>query len=236
MVPPMTKLLIPLLTLSLLCASDSWKYNDNGTKEWGHEAPTCDQGKAQSPINIISTNSVITSHTFELTFHEKLLYKANIIDNGHSIKVTPQRPPYITLNEKDYVLLQFHYHGKSEHSVDGKFYDLVVHGVFENKETKELAVIAIFYEEGKVNRLLQKVLKNVGKSIFIPKILLPKSTEEYYHYVGSLTTPPCSENVQWYILKKPEEASKEQIEAMRKYHVNNFRPIQELNNRVIDAH
>ena len=224
-------------TLFLSASGEShWGYNNDGSKKWGKDAPTCDLGKAQSPINIISSTATHTIQQFELEFHPKLAFKANVIDNGHSIKVTPIHPPYITIDKRKYNLLQFHYHGKSEHSVDGKFYDLVVHAVYEEEKSKELAVVGIFFEEGKEDKILAKVLENINKSIIITSNLLPSDREHYYHYKGSLTTPPCSENVNWYILKQPMQASKAQIEALRKYYTNNYRPIQELYNRKIDMH
>jgi len=112
----------------------------------------------------------------------------------------------------------------------------VAHLVHQNPQTKQLAVIAVFFKEGKNNPILDNVLSGLGKEIRIdPADLLPTDTSHYFHYVGSLTTPPCSENVQWYLLKQPAEASKDQIEAFRKYYVDNERPVQELNNRTIEA-
>lgn len=225
-----------IATIVIAADKEHWDYANNGTKRWGETAEQCDKGKAQSPINIISGKTTEISKDVELEFHPKLAFGVNIIDNGHSIKVTPRVQPHITIKTKKYYLLQFHYHGKSEHSVDGHYYDLVGHSVYENRESKALVVVAVFYIEGPKNMLLEKVLQNVGKHAVISKNLLPKDLQEYYHYVGSLTTPPCNENVNWYLLKTPITASKEQIADMRHYYVNNFRPIQELNNRVIDEH
>lgn len=233
----MKKYLLYLTCTLFLAASGEvhWEYNNDGSKHWGENAPTCDLGKAQSPINIISSTATHTTQQFELEFHPKLAYKADVIDNGHSIKVIPRSQPFITIDKNNYELLQFHYHGRSEHSVDGKFYDLVVHAVYEEKKSKALAVVGIFFEEGNEDKILAKVLQNMNKSIIITANLLPSDIKHYYHYKGSLTTPPCSENVNWYILQQPMQASKAQIEALRKYYVNNYRPIQELYNRKIDV-
>jgi len=161
---------------------------------------------------------------------------AKVIDNGHSIKVTPKEGGTVQLHGETFKLLQFHFHGKSEHTIDGKRYDMVAHLVHQNPKTKQLAVIAVFFEEGKNNPVLDNVLSGLDKEIRIdPADLLPKDTSHYFHYVGSLTTPPCSENVQWYLLKQPAQASKEQIEAFRKYYVDNERPVQELHDRKIEA-
>ncbi len=213
-----------------------WDYVEHGPAHWEEFSKTCGKGHHQSPVNIIPGKSVEMNHTYDLSMHEDIHTSATVIDNGHSIKVTPKTGGSITLHGETFNLLQFHFHGKSEHTVNGKRYDMVVHMVHQNPETKQLAVVAVFFKEGKEDPILNDVIKNVGGSIEVdPQDLLPKDTAHYYHYIGSLTTPPCSENVQWYLLKEPVEASKEQIEAFRKYYVDNERPVQELNDRKVES-
>ena len=213
-----------------------WDYSQNGPTHWGEFSKTCAKGHAQSPINVIPGKSIKLNPQYKLALHEDIHTTAKVIDNGHSIKVTPKEGGTIVLNGETFKLLQFHFHGKSEHTVDGKRYDMACHMVHQNPKTKQLAVIAVFFKEGKKNPILDKIIHNVGKEIKVdPQDLLPSDSQHYFHYVGSLTTPPCSENVQWYLLKQPVEASKEQIEAFRKYYVDNERPVQELNDREIEA-
>lgn len=241
----MKKIMIAATTVALLSstafAQDTkhekhWDYSQNGPSHWGDFSKTCAKGHAQSPINIVPGKSVKMDTSYKLTLHEDVHTTAKVIDNGHSIKVTPKEGGTIELHGETFKLLQFHFHGKSEHTVDGKRYDMVVHLVHQNMKTKQLAVIAVFFEEGKNNAILDNVLGGLNKEIRIdPADLLPADTQHYFHYVGSLTTPPCSENVQWYLLKQPATASKEQIEAFRKYYVDNERPIQELHDRKVEA-
>lgn len=213
-----------------------WNYAENGPTHWQEFSRTCGEGHHQSPINIVPGKTVSLNPQYALQLDENVHTMAKVIDNGHSIKVTPEKGGYIVLNGEKFKLLQFHFHGKSEHTINGKRYDLVAHFVHQNPQTKQLAVIAVFFKEGKNNPVLDNILGNVGGEIRIdPQDLLPKDTQHYYHYIGSLTTPPCSENVQWYLLKQPDEASKEQIEAFRKYYVDNERPVQELYDREIEA-
>ena len=213
-----------------------WDYSKNGPTHWGEFSKTCAKGNAQSPINIVPGKSVHLNTQYKLHLHEDIHTTAKVIDNGHSIKVTPKAGGTIELQGEYFVLQQFHFHGKSEHTIDGKRYDMVAHFVHQNPETKQLAVIAVFFEEGKNNPTLDNVLGSLDKEIRIdPADLLPSDTSHYFHYVGSLTTPPCSENVQWYLLKQPAQASKDQIEAFRKYYVDNERPVQELHDRKIEA-
>ena len=213
-----------------------WDYSQNGPAHWGEFSKTCAKGHAQSPVNIVPGKTVKLNPKYELNLHEDLHTKVKIIDNGHSIKVIPEKAGSIVLNGEKFKLLQFHFHGKSEHTVDGKRYDMVAHLVHQNPKTKQYAVIAVFFKEGKKNPTLDKILNNIGKTVEInPQNQLPEDTQHYFHYVGSFTTPPCTENVQWFLLKQPSEASKEQIEAFRKYYVDNERPVQELYDREIEA-
>jgi carbonic anhydrase len=244
----MKKILIAATAVSLLCSvafaeshegakhEKHWDYSQNGPTHWGEFSKTCAKGQAQSPINIVPGKSVELNAQYKLHLHEDIHTTAKVIDNGHSIKVTPKEGGTIELHGETFKLLQFHFHGKSEHTVDGKRYDMVAHLVHQNPKTKQLAVIAVFFEEGKNNPALDNVLSGIDKEIRIdPADLLPADTQHYFHYVGSLTTPPCSENVQWYLLKQPAQASKDQIEAFRKYYVDNERPVQELHDRAIEA-
>ena len=214
-----------------------WDYAENGPTHWGEFAKECSDGKAQSPINIISGKTYKLNPDDVIYLDEDVQTTAKVIDNGHSIKVTPEKAVKMTFKDNNYQLLQFHFHGKSEHTVDGKRYDMVVHFVHQNIETKQLLVVAVFFEEGEENLVLNSVIDHVGETIVInPRDLIPEDVTHYYHYIGSLTTPPCSENVQWYLLKNPNNASKKQIAKFRTFYVDNERPIQELNDRHVESY
>ncbi len=217
-------------------AEKHWDYSQNGPAHWEEFSKTCGTGHHQSPINIVPGKTVSMNHQYDLHMSEDVHTTAKVIDNGHSIKVTPKVGGKLELHGETFQLLQWHFHGKSEHTIDGKRYDLVAHLVHQNPKTKQLAVVAVFFEEGKNNPALDNIIGGIGKEIRIdPQDLLPDDTAHYYHYIGSLTTPPCSENVQWYLLKTPTTASKDQIEAFRKYYVDNERPVQELYDREIES-
>jgi carbonic anhydrase len=213
-----------------------WDYSQNGPTHWNEFSKTCGEGQHQSPVNIVPGKTMSMNHQYDLHMDEDVHTTAKVIDNGHSIKVTPKVGGKIELHGETFQLLQFHFHGKSEHTIDGKRYDMVVHFVHQNPETKQLAVVAVFFEEGKNNAVLDNIIGGIDREIRIdPQDLLPEDIAHYYHYIGSLTTPPCSENVQWYLLKTPSTASKDQIEAFRKYYVDNERPVQELHDRHIES-
>ncbi len=213
-----------------------WNYKENGPVHWKEFSKTCGVGHSQSPVNIIQGKTIRMNHNYDLSMHEDVNAMAKIIDNGHSIKVTPEQTGTISLHGETFKLLQFHFHGKSEHTVDGKRYDMVAHMVHQNPKTKQYAVVAVFFKEGAASPILDTIIHNVGKRVKLdPKDLLPQNDAEYFHYVGSLTTPPCTENVQWYLMKKPMTASAAQIEHFRKFYVDNERPVQELYDRKIES-
>lgn len=214
-----------------------WNYGtNNGPTHWEEFSGTCGKGIHQSPVNIIPGKTLQMNHAYDLSMHDDITGMAKVIDNGHSIKVTPEHGGHITLHGEVFDLLQYHFHGKSEHTIDGKRFDMVAHMVHQNPKTKQLAVVAVFFEEGKTNKVLEKIINHVGSTVQLdPQDFVPLETAHYYHYVGSLTTPPCSENVQWYLLKSPQQASKAQIAHFRKFYVDNERPIQELHDRLIEA-
>jgi len=217
-------------------AEKHWDYSQNGPTHWNEFSKTCGEGQHQSPVNIVPGKTMSMNHQYDLHMDEDIHTTAKVIDNGHSIKVTPKVGGKIELHGETFQLLQFHFHGKSEHTINGKRYDMVVHFVHQNPKTKQLAVVAVFFEEGKNNAVLDNIIGGIDREIRIdPQDLLPEDTAHYYHYIGSLTTPPCSENVQWYLLKTPSTASKDQIEAFRKYYVDNERPVQELHDRHVES-
>lgn len=227
--------LMAVSTLSFAGVEAHWDYEKHGPEHWGHFSETCEKGKEQSPINIESENTIQLDKSFSIKMHDDHNSLSNVVDNGHSIKVTPVDGGYITLHGKEYKLNQFHFHGMSEHTIDGRRYNAVGHFVHLAKDGM-VAVVAVMFEVGEKNAGLQKVLDNTGKSIKInPKELLPEDLNHYYHYKGSFTTPPCTEQVQWYIFKDTVSISKEQLKELRKYYTNNERPVQAINGRKIEA-
>lgn len=172
----------------------------------------------------------------ELILNESVNVKALVEDNGHAIQINTTNAGKLTIHGKDYKLIQFHIHGKSEEEVNGKRYDLVAHMVHKSEDGL-LAVIAVLFEQGEQeNPMLAKVISHVGGNIDInPEDLLPKGKEHYFHFLGSLTTPPCSENVNWYVMKKVQSVTPAQLNAIRKYYNHNFRQIQPLNGREVES-
>jgi carbonic anhydrase len=203
-----------------------WDYETHGPSCWGGFAQECQKGHLQSPIDIKSKIHKNVKGSLVLKMNEDVHSTADVVDNGHAIQVNVNNGGSLILDGTEYKLLQFHFHGHSEHTIDGKRYALEGHLVHRSADG-HLAVVGVMFNEGKNNPVLDNVLGGIGRSIRIdPQDLLPSDKKHYYHYVGSLTTPPCTEGVHWYILKKPATASKNQIKTMRSYYPDNYRPVQ----------
>ena len=200
------------------------------------EAWNVESGKMQSPINLDSKSAEKMHDAGKV----KLNYKteaAYVEDNGHSIQAGGEGTAEI--NGRTFDFKQVHFHAESEHMLDGKHLPIEAHFVNASKSGR-LAVVGVFFKEGKENEAFGKILSNVKKgekSEAVQNVefssMIPKDTTDYYHYLGSLTTPPLSENVEWYVLKEPVEVSADQIEKFKSFYSNNNRKVQELNDRTI---
>lgn len=219
-----------------------WSYEgETGPSYWSKISPEyfwCGL-KNQSPIDI-SKKDTVYSKLPKLTFTYGKTTNPEIINNGHTVQVNILEKYTLNFKGKVYQLKQFHFHSPSEHTINGQYYPLEMHLVHKD-ENGNIAVIGVFFKEGKANSELEKVFSNApkeeGNKILDGSInintLLPLN-KAYFTYSGSLTTPPCTEGVRWIVLKQPITASKEQIEKFKSImkHDNN-RPIQPINSRDI---
>ena len=219
---------------------------------WGYEgevSPThwaslnekfamCSNGNMQSPINIVATQDI---NIKPLKFN----YKTNsndVINNGHTVQVNIKSGSSVVIDGESYELKQFHFHTPSENNINGNQYPLEAHFVHSTKDGK-LAVVAVMFEYGKENPVLNKIWSKFPLKLNHKEILtlsandinaiLPNN-KDYYKFMGSLTTPPCSQNVKWNVFKTSISISKEQVKKFFDVfeHTNN-RPLQKTNNRVI---
>ena len=213
-----------------------WEYEGAmGPENWGKEFPTCGRGKSQAPLNI--------KGPFEkLRFSVAPDYKQGqlkIVNNGHTIQVNVPVGSKIRIDGRAYDLLQFHFHRPSEEHIDGKPSAMVVHFVHKNLEG-ELAVLGVMLREGNENPGIKTLWTHAPPKegpevvpdgvMFNPANLLPREMD-FFHYDGSLTTPPCTEKVKFFILKSQVNISKEQVSDFP--FKMNARPIQPANGRPI---
>ena len=217
-----------------------WGYEGAGAPgNWAKLDPEyalCGNGKRQSPIDI---RDGIQVDLEPIQFDYK---PANfrVSDNGHAIQVTLMGGSVSVLGQR-YILKQFHFHKPSEEVINGKSYDMVAHLVHQSDQGK-LAVVAVLFERGNENPVMQTVWNNLplekGDDVtppsqtIDPMRLLPEQ-RGYFTYMGSLTTPPCTEGVLWMVLKQPVPVSAEQIAIFSRLYNNNARPIQNSGGRLI---
>lgn len=236
-----------LLSGSLFASGGAthWGYTGHeAPQNWGELSPdysTCKNGRSQSPINISKDGVVATSGLEKIEFNYKT-DAAEVINNGHTIQVNIKDGSSIKIDGIVFNLKQFHFHTPSENMIEGKSFPLEAHFVHASKDG-ELAVVALMFEEGKENKILSKVWDKMphtasskatcGLPSNMMNEMLP-SDKSYFRFNGSLTTPPCSEGVRWFVLKNYATISKEQIKEFFDIfgHENN-RPVQPLNARKV---
>jgi len=219
-----------------------WEYGGaNNPTRWGEiksEYSTCSIGENQSPIDLPLSNLNEKSSRIKFNYQETPLV---VLNNGHTIQIDYTPGSYVTIAGEKYELQQFHFHTPSEHTIDGKATALELHFVHKN-EAGKLAVVAVLIEEGSENSAIQSIFENIpnqGEKKAVENmtinanLLLPESTA-HYHYSGSLTTPPCSEDVNWNIMVDSIEASAAEIEQFMEFYQFNARPVQTLNNRILE--
>jgi len=217
-----------------------WDYDGaGGPSNWGRmnaDYAKCSSGTRQSPIDI---REGIRVELDPVQFD----YKPSafrVIDNGHTVQVNVAPGNTIDVMGQQFQLVQFHFHRPSEERIDGKAYDMVVHLVHKSLEGK-LAVVAVLLEKGSAQPVVQSVWNNLpleknselaARAPIDLNQLLP-AARGYFTYMGSLTTPPCSEGVLWMVMKQPVTISPEQIGIFARLYPMNARPIQQAAGRLI---
>jgi len=240
------KLILFVCTILLLLsnlyggAKSHWGYSGNkGPKNWAKLTPdnfAC-SGKNQSPINL---TGFIESKLPQIRFDYKN-GAFEIVNNGHTVQLNYKKGSSIQIDNVTFNLLQYHFHTPSENHIDGHSYPLEAHLVHADKNGN-LAVVAVMFKVGPENKGLQKAWekmpKHAGEKYLLKKSVnamdtLPEN-KDYYRFNGSLTTPPCSEGVRWFVMKNIITASKQQIDAFSAaLHEPNNRPLQKVNSRII---
>jgi carbonic anhydrase len=219
-----------------------WEYEQGptGPDAWGQLDPSfgvCQQGGSQSPVDLKGALRVPSLTGLKLEYAST---RVKVTNNGHTFQVNVDQGSSLTIDGKRFDLVQFHFHTPSEHTVDGKSYPMELHLVHQAAD-RNLAVIGVILVEGGPNATLARFWERLpkqpsevdtGQSIEL-KDLLPRSTDDYFTYAGSLTTPPCTESVRWIVLQQPVSVSRSQVEKFRAVFLNNARPVMPIGARSI---
>ena len=221
----------------------SWNYKH--ADQWGDTYHACKIGGLQSPINI--DRDTITHKKAEDITPSLMGQPTNIADTGRTLQVNfaNDGKDYFMIGDEKYVLLNIRFHSPSENTIDSKQYPLEAQFVTQNLQTKQLAIIAVMFEQSSsTNPILATMWHHLPsqkeQSVSLKNWpinlsgLLPRSLR-YFHFEGSLTIPPCAHNVQWYVLQRSDRISAEDIATFKKLYPNNSRPQQPLNNRRIST-
>ena len=232
--------LCPLCKPGFAAEGTHWSYEGAGAPaKWGDldaANKACAVGLQQSPIDIEAT---IKSQLPAL----KLSWGKSadtIINNGHTIQLNFAEGSTLTLGDKKYKLLQVHFHRPSEHMIAGKSFPMEAHFV-HRADSGGLAVVGVLMSTGKPNAAFAKVVATMpakeGPPVkadagFNPNDMLPKKLS-YYRYSGSLTTPPCSETVEWLLLTTPITVAETDVAGFAKLYPLNARPVQQDNRRFV---
>jgi len=204
-------------------------------------------GRKQSPVDIIPADAVpATLPALDFQYAPTAFEVEN---NGHAIEVPYEEGSFLQVGVDEYELIQFHFHAPSEHTVDSVPYDMELHLVHRNI-LGDLAVVGVLLQAApNPNRTAAEIMRiaplqegvAIGTGLINAQDLLPPQTD-YYRYSGSLTTPPCSEGVSWFVLKQPVNVNQATVNRLRNiislfpaydgYSQNN-RPVRPLNGRAV---
>ena len=224
-------------------AGADWSYEGKkGPLNWGHLDPAykaCSSGKEQSPIDIRGAR--LDKALQPIEFHY-VSGGMTLTNTGHTVQVTPPAGSYIVVGGVRYDLIQFHFHHPGEEAVKGKLPDMSLHLVHKSADGK-FAVVAVRLNEGNGNAVLAGLWPHLPKTAgatdkmtdsMSPAGLLP-TDRGYWTYEGSLSAPPCTEGVQWFVFEQQVEISRDQLRAFGALYKVNSRMLQAPHGRKIEA-
>ncbi len=232
---------VPYAAVAQEQPAHEWSYRGSeGPAHWGELDPqfaACKTGHQQSPVNIAGAQSAdLPAIQFE--YKPSALH---IINNGHTIEINYAPGSFIRVGSKRYELKQFHFHRPSEETIEGKRFPMELHLVHSDAEG-HWAVVSVLLEEGSANPLIETLWGLAPKTAGPEKVddnlqinvadMLP-TNRGYFTFPGSLTTPPCTEGVTWFVLKTPETISKKQVATFAGIYLYDERPTQPLNGRTV---
>ncbi|MDD5412260.1 MAG: carbonic anhydrase family protein [Methylobacter sp.] len=249
---------VMLFSTSLVAAPPHWTYQEQSI--WGalddisqtvvplmYPYAECTIGSHQSPIDLSTNTHERPSNRLKIKYE----YDAapDFFNSGHAAQVNlpSDYPGRLFIGKDAYPLIQFHFHAPSEHVIGSKTFPAEIHFVHIREDGK-MAVLGVLLDDQDdiENPDFQKILDNmptapathnINSGVRLnPMSLLPEHKKHVFNYAGSLTTPPCSEGVNWYVLSEPVNVSKSQITQLESIYNENKRVPQNLNGRTVNIH
>ena len=221
----------------------NWSYYGKlGPSHWAKLDPSyaaCARGKQQSPIDI--RGAKVDPSLKPIEFHY-LTGPVTMVNTGHTVRVDVAPGSYIIAGGTRYDLVEFHFHDPAEDLLDGKDADLGI-DLLHKSASGEIAVIAVRMNEGNTDGVLAALWPSLPRTVgattkidepINPAGLLP-ADRGYYAFTGSLTVPPCTEGVHWFVMKHTRESSGDQLAAYAALYPQSARPLQPLHGRKIGA-
>jgi carbonic anhydrase len=211
-------------------------FGANGPKHWGSLSPdwaACGTGEFQSPVDF----GKLAPRTRRLTVDYDANTTGEIFNNEHTIEIeiAGAGRNLLTLDGVEYELDQFHFHSASEYRFERRGFDMEMHLVHRAADGST-AVLGVFLKRGTRSGALAPIFEALPDDIgvhhpidapFDPAAFLPVR-QTHFRYVGSLTTPPCTEGVQWVVMTEPVTVSDEDVaQFTRRIHFN-ARPVQRV--------
>ncbi len=210
----------------------TWSYQEpTDPAHWAEIDPAyklCATGHTQSPIDLVTAEmGASVGASGDLTLDYGVAPSA-VVEPGTTLQVRYPAGNQLTIGGQSYGLQQFHFHVPSEHWIDHRPHAMEIHWVHRS-EAGDLAVLAVLVDAGRENPALEQLWRSLtddtALAAFDGRSLLPHDLA-HYRYSGSLTTPPCSEGVQWLVLSQPIQASAAQIARFTARYGPNVRPLQ----------
>jgi carbonic anhydrase len=230
-----------VLAAPVLSSDLHWEYAGKaGPTHWAELNPdyfSCNGGKNQSPVDLTGLiNAELPPLYFNYTHGPN-----ELLNDGHTVHVHFPPGNTLTLNEHSFELKELHFHTPSEHHIEGRAFPLEGHLVHADAQGN-LAVVSLLYQEGAPNPIIAQLWNALPKHPGERHLLMEQITalefippsQSYDFYPGSLTTPPCTEGVEWIVLEQPLSISPQQVHTfMQVIHYPNNRPVQPLNARLV---
>lgn len=218
-----------------------WTYQgENGPENWGDLTPefaSC-KGKRQSPVDLRAAKRLRYS---PLSFRYRSS-PLSVHNDGRSVRVDVPPGSSLIAGGSEYQLTGFHFHAPGEHLINGVRADMELQLEHRDRQGR-VAVVSVPITTGRrMNTTLTRIWDHIpggrgqrfyGRQTGInPRFLLPND-HSYYSYVGSLTEPPCTEGVEWFVLAKPLEVDGSYVQRFLRAVGPNARPVQPLNGRPV---